>query len=131
MVVEDHDILRKVFGRWLVDAGHDVHLAADATEAMHLATTEDVDLALIDIGMPGKDGLWLANAIRQRRPRTQLAFVTGEASLPGTETLRPGVVGYILKPVERGALLDLVNAARHSSASLFPRRAGSNGHAGG
>lgn len=119
LVVDDHQLSRRLYGRWLVSAGFETQLAGSANEATALMGLASFDLALVDVSMPGHDGLWLAEYIRRHQPRTQVIFVTGIEELPATETLGPGVAGYLLKPIEREDLLGVVRQAARGSA-LWP-----------
>ena len=111
LIVEDHQLSRRLYGRWLVGAGYEVHLAGSADEATGLLNMASFDLALVDVSMPGRDGLWLSEYIRRRHPHVSIVFVTGVEELPASETLSPGVVGYLLKPIEREDLLGIVRQA--------------------
>jgi CheY-like chemotaxis protein len=70
-----------------------------------------VDLALCDVLMPGHDGIWLTNQILSRHPGVPVALATGLMEMDPTVTLRPGVVGYIVKPFKRQAVAALLTAA--------------------
>jgi len=68
-------------------------------------------VAICDIHMPGPTGLWLANQIRERSPHTAMVLATSDASVPPSESMRKGIVAYILKPFQRQAVLTAVAEA--------------------
>lgn len=111
LLAEDHALSRALFGRWLTSAGCDVCLVADAEAAMLRIRSTTFDLALLDVSLPGKDGLWLADMIGRMSPRTRIAFITGTEELPVSHTSRPEVVGALLKPIDQERLLELVRTA--------------------
>ena len=117
------DILALV-GAWLNAAGHKVLTASNAREALDIATTCHVEVALCDVLMPGQDGLWLADQLQQASPWTQIIFATGVETLDARYTLRPGVAAYLLKPFERQAFLDVVGrvAGMHRDQAREPDR---------
>jgi putative nucleotidyltransferase with HDIG domain len=66
-------------------------------------------VALCDIRMPGHDGLWLAERIRQRYPETAVIMATGVQDVaPAVESLRQGVIDYLTKPFGRDRLREAV-----------------------
>lgn len=104
LLVDDDDGVRKVLTRWGVDLGHQVQTAANAEEAMAIMRGGIVDVAVCDVRMPGRDGVWLVDQIRRNYPYTSIVMATGLTELDPMVTLRPGVVGYIVKPFDRGEL---------------------------
>jgi CheY-like chemotaxis protein len=111
LVVDDDFGVRQVLRRVLEDLGHQVHEAEDAVQALEVMKAVAVDLALCDVLMPGHDGVWLTDQILARHPKTPVALVTGLLEMDPAVTLRAGVVGYIVKPFRRAAIVDLLKAA--------------------
>src|SRR3546814_14789563 len=58
----------------------------------------EVSLALVDVRMPGHDGVWLVDQVVTRFPDTPVALATGLLEMDPQVKLRPGVVGYVIKP---------------------------------
>jgi CheY-like chemotaxis protein len=111
LVVDDDFGVRQVLRRVLEDLGHQVHEAEDAVQALEVMKGVRVDLALCDVLMPGHDGVWLTDQILARYPQTPVALVTGLLEMDPAVTLRAGVVGYIVKPFRREAIVDVLKAA--------------------
>lgn len=111
LVVEDHVLSRQLFGQWLEAAGHEVHTVVSADGALEFLISATYDVAIIDVELPGHDGLWLARQIRQYWPGVQVIFATAREQLDPQDTLVPGVLGYLLKPFEASDLLGLISAA--------------------
>ena len=66
---------------------------------------EPADIAIIDIRMPGRDGLWLAEQICQRWSKTAIIMATGADDIASIEKSRKvGAVAYVLKPFDRELL---------------------------
>src|SRR4051812_36177096 len=101
LVVDDDAQVREVLRRHLEPAGHTVTEAATAEEGMQHVQADRPDVAVCDMHMPGANGLWLADQIRTVAPATAIILATGDTSLPAGETLRPGVVAYLVKPLKR------------------------------
>jgi DNA-binding NtrC family response regulator len=104
LFVDDDDGVRKVLSRWAEDLGHRVHVAANAEDAMAVMQRGPIDVAVCDVRMPGHDGIWLVDQLRRNYPYTSVALATGVTELDPMVTLRPGVVGYIIKPFNRDEL---------------------------
>jgi DNA-binding NtrC family response regulator len=108
LIVDDDEGVRRVMTRWVADLGHEVLVAVDAESALELMRGADVDVALCDVRMPGKDGIWLVEQLRRAYPATSIVMATGLTELDPTVTLRPGVVGYLVKPFHRAALEEVI-----------------------
>ncbi len=114
LVVDDDDRIRDLLREFLVRAGFRVTGAADAAAAWRLIETLDFDLMVLDVMMPGEDGLSLARRLRARTDqpgRTPVLMLTarGEAS-DRIEGLVAGVDDYLAKPFEPRELLLRIEA---------------------
>lgn len=109
LVVDDEAGVRDLMTRWLRAIGYTVVPAASAEEALAVVETTPVSVALCDIRMPGRDGLWLAEQIRRRSPDTALVMATGVQDVGSAVTsLRHGVIDYLMKPFGRDRLREAV-----------------------
>ena len=124
LVVEDNIINQKVISRFLEKRGHIVQLASNGREALDLLGQYPVDAVLMDIQMPGMDGLEACRLLRTREKgsgrRTPVLALTAHAMKGDREMcLAAGMDDYISKPVREEDLLDRVHklAARAPAAS--------------
>ena len=108
LVVDDDEGIRRVLSRWAVDMGYTVQAAADADSALDMMREHQVDVALVDVRMPGHDGIWLIDQVRKLFPDTAVVLATGLLEMDPMVTLRPGVVGYIVKPFNREDLAKVI-----------------------
>jgi CheY-like chemotaxis protein len=123
LVVDDDPGVRALLHRLVESLGYDVLSAGSAADALEVLARRSVDLALCDVLMPGHDGVWLTEQILARHPGTLVALATGLQEMDPTVTLRPGVVGYIVKPFRRAAVAQLLQAAFEDPA-IRPKAAG-------
>ena len=90
LVVDDDDGIRRVLGQWVERLGYRLRSAASAEDAIGVLAREDVAVALCDIRMPDKDGIWLADQIRGRFASVAVVLVTGLHEMDVAFTCVPG-----------------------------------------
>jgi response regulator RpfG family c-di-GMP phosphodiesterase len=109
LVVDDETGIRELMARWLASGGYDVRTACSAGEALERVHDTPPAVALCDIRMPGRDGLWLAHQIRHDAPETAVIMATGVLDVGSAVTsLRQGVIDYLTKPFDRDRLRESV-----------------------
>lgn len=111
LAVDDEEGIRELLRRMLEPAGYLVQTAPDAEHALAMVRTFQPHVLLIDVHMPGRDGLWLADQVRQIAPRSAMVLATFDADIPPTASLKPGIVEYLVKPFDQAAVLKAVEAA--------------------
>ena len=101
LAVDDDDRLRDLLKRYLSREGHDVTTAKDAASARKLMATMTFDLVILDVMMPGEDGLSLLRSVREKKSDTPVILLTarGQAS-ERIEGLKLGADDYLPKPFE-------------------------------
>ncbi len=98
LVVDDDELTRQVLSSYFENEGYDVLCAATAEEAENLLTHGTVDLILLDIRMPGKDGLTLTRELRAKS-ETGIILVTGsQDEVDRLIGLECGADEYVTKP---------------------------------
>ncbi len=112
LIVDDEKNIRTLLATYVRGLDHDVHVAADATEALGVVERHDLDVVFSDVRMTGMNGLALLTEIRRRRPDAVVVLMTAYATIGGAvEAMRAGAYDYIAKPFtldEVGLLLDRV-----------------------
>jgi len=115
LLVEDEPVNRLAEGKILRRGGHIVLEAASGQEALEMLAREPVDAVLLDIQMPGMDGLQTLTAIRHGTkdglwPPLPVIALTAHAMAGDRERfLAAGMDGYLAKPVEHGELLRVLD----------------------
>jgi putative two-component system response regulator len=109
LIVDDENNARDLMSRWLESGGYRVTTAASADEALGQLNAQPSAVALCDIRMPGHDGVWLAEQIRQQFPETAVIMATGVHDADAAvQTLRQGAIDYLTKPFGRERLREAV-----------------------
>lgn len=103
MLVEDEDIVRTALQQLLQADGHQVVVFANGEDALAHFTKEMADVAILDLGMPGMDGLSLARQLKKRAPELPIILLTGWGEQVRADN--PPEVDLVLsKPVRRAEL---------------------------
>jgi two-component system, OmpR family, response regulator ResD len=110
LVVDDEPVITDVVSRYLQRAGYSTRVAADGFEALSLAGDAPPDLVVLDLLLPGLDGLEVMRELHERRPtRVILLTAKGEAS-DRIAGLQRGADDYVVKPFSPAELVARVDA---------------------
>lgn len=101
LIVDDEPTVRDTMAEWVVSLGLNPKIATNVDEAVAALRTERCDLAVIDIMMPGRDGLWLADKLRREHPQTAVVFATRYTSLVDLDRPAPPFADLLIKPFAR------------------------------
>lgn len=112
LIVEDEDVLRLTFARFLEEEGYEVDSAADYEVAADLVQRYRFDVVVTDIVLGGKTGVDLLRHVRETLPGAMVVMITGEPSVEtAAEAVRLGAFDYLPKPVTGDALKRVVRLA--------------------
>ncbi len=101
MIVDDEDGVRNAFAIILEREGYDIVTAADGNEAIAQIDSEYFDLAIVDINIPGPDGIEILKHIKSVNEDAEVIIISGYASLDtAIEAMRQGASDYIVKPFD-------------------------------
>jgi DNA-binding NtrC family response regulator len=115
LIVDDEAIVRDSLGKWFSEEGYDVTVARSAQEALAKMAERHMDLALVDIKMPGTDGVELQKRMHEIDPELIVIIMTGYASVETAVTaLKNGAYDYISKPFDPDDIAHTIhNALAH------------------
>jgi len=123
LIADDHPIVLNGL-RTVLNAQADLEVVAEATdgeEAVALALTEDLHLAILDISMPRKTGLQAAREITQRKPELKVLILSMHDSEQFLfEAIRAGAAGYVLKSSVDRDLVEACRATMRGEPFLYP-----------
>jgi len=125
LVVDDHTLMRQGLRRILEEAGMTViGEAENGAQAVDLATRLEPDVVLMDIQMPGMDGIEATRNIKKVKAETTVVILTmheEEAFL--FEAIKAGAIGYLLKSRAPQELIQVIEAANEGMSLLQPSMA--------
>lgn len=113
LVVDDEERLAQSIARLLSARGFDARPAFSGQQALNgIESGEDVDVVVLDIKMPGMDGIETLKAIKKSAPQIEVIMLTGHASLDsGTQAMRLGAFDYLMKPCDIETLVERIREA--------------------
>lgn len=124
LIVDDHEVVRHGLHAYL-DTRHEFHVigeAATGEEALQIVQEQIPDVVLMDLILPGIDGVQATRLIKDISPRTQIVVLTSyhedEHIFPA---LKAGAIAYILKDMKMEALADAILKAVNGEVILHPR----------
>ncbi|MFI1359638.1 response regulator [Streptomyces sp. NPDC020898] len=125
VLVADDEALMRAGIRLILENGEDIEVVAEAgdgREAVEACRAQDIDVALLDIQMPGTDGIEAAVDIARLAPRTCVVMLTAFGEEAGvTRALRAGASGFLLKDTGPADLIRAVQLAARGEPVLAPR----------
>jgi DNA-binding NarL/FixJ family response regulator len=122
LVADDHPVVLRGL-RMVLNAQPDLEVVAEATdgdEAVELALSEDVHLAILDISMPRMTGLQAAREITRRAPDVRVLLSMHDNEQYLFEAIRVGAAGYVLKSAVDRDLVEACRAAMRGEPFLYP-----------
>jgi two-component system OmpR family response regulator len=122
LIVEDDKKIATFISKGLKEAGYAVDIAPDGLDGLHLGLSEPYDAAVIDIMLPGIDGLSLIEKLRDKKINTPIIILSAKRSVDDRiKGLQKGGDDYLVKPFLFSELLARIQALiRRSSQSVEP-----------
>jgi DNA-binding NarL/FixJ family response regulator len=127
LICDDQDVVREGLRAILGTAPQIsvVGAARDGAQAVELFTLHQPDLVLMDLNMPGMNGIQAIREIRQRSPQARiLALTTYDADEWVFDAIRAGAAGYLLKDTPRAALIQAIEGTAAGQTFVDPSVAG-------
>jgi DNA-binding NtrC family response regulator len=112
MIVDDEPVVRQAFTRILSCEQCTVESAANGRDALRSLQRQRCDLVLLDLRMPGIDGLTVLREIKRNWPEVEVVVITGHAALEtAKESVALGAFDYLAKPVGPDEVIRITNSA--------------------
>ena len=105
LIIEDENIMRESLRDWLKDEGYEVETAKEGEEALEKIGKKEFSVAVLDLRLPGKDGLEVLREATEKDPKIKGIVITAYPSVEtAVEAMKIGAVDYIVKPFAPDAL---------------------------
>jgi NarL family two-component system response regulator LiaR len=123
LLVDDHNVVRSGLGKFLL-VHRDFHLvgeASDGGEAVQMTSLHRPDVVLMDLMMPGMDGVTATREIHDKQPQVKIIVLTSFADQNLVQgAIRAGAVGYLQKNITAQELANAIRAAFEGRMTLSP-----------
>ncbi len=111
-VIDDEPIIHEVLGELLTSEGYEVEISSCGEEAIDKYSTQSFGLVLLDLLMPGMDGIEVLKKIRKIEPHAVIIIITAYASVESAiSAMKTGAFDYIQKPFKHDELLLIIKRA--------------------
>ena len=112
LIVDDDEVVRRSYLRSLESVSCNVEAARDGDEALQTMERKPFDVVLLDMRMPGQDGLSVLRTIKQKWPESEVVIITGYPTMDSVkEAVRLGAHDYITKPVGPQDVINITDSA--------------------
>lgn len=110
LVIDDEEIIRTSCKRVLISEGYDVDIAVSGLEGLKLFEKAKYDLVLVDLKMPGLNGIEVLLNIKSQHPEQNVMIMTGYDTIEHiVESISSGAAHYLEKPFTPDTLLERIN----------------------
>ena len=112
LIVDDEEVVRHCHMRVLASVPCDVKAVRDGEQALHEMEAQPYDVVLIDLRMPGMDGITLLKALKAGWPESEVIVITGFPCVEtAKEAIRLGAYDYLAKPVAPDEVINAASSA--------------------
>ncbi len=122
LIVDDEEKFVDYLSKRLLNRDYLVGTALSGEEAVEILKEERYDVVILDVLMPGMDGIEALRTIKRIAPLTEVIMLTGHASVEsGVEGMKLGAFDYLMKPCETDELVAKINKAYQRKAEQEER----------
>ncbi|MDY7038950.1 MAG: response regulator, partial [Thermodesulfobacteriota bacterium] len=101
LVVDDEAAMRESLNDWLLEDGYEVGLAAGGEEALIMASENSWEVILLDLKMPGMDGIETLRRLKEISPEAEILMMTAYATVDtAVQAMKEGAYDYLVKPFD-------------------------------
>ena len=106
LIIDDEEKILNLVTSYLEREGYDIFTAQNGLEGLKLSKEVNPDIIVLDIMLPGMDGIETLKQIKQIEPLIEIVMLTGHASIEsGMEAMKLGAYDYVMKPCDIDELL--------------------------
>lgn len=112
LVVDDEEVVRLSYARSLSGEHCNVNVVRDGKDALQMMGQHSFDVVLLDLRMPGMDGMTVLKTIKEKWPDSEVIIITGYPAVESAkEAVMLGAYGYLAKPVGPEDVIKAANGA--------------------
>lgn len=123
LLVDDEEQFLELLSQRLEIRGLKVSSVTSGEEALALVEEQNFDVIVVDLSMPGIDGIETLKQLKEKDPDAEVIILTGHATVQsGIKAMKLGAEDFLTKPVELGVLLETINAAREKKMIILEKK---------
>ncbi|MCG6948021.1 MAG: response regulator [Acidobacteria bacterium] len=113
LLVDDEEEFVDTLAERMRNRGMEVSTSNSGKDALDLIDSDSFDVVVLDLQMPGMDGIEVLERIKQRRPDIQVVLLTGHATVEkGVEAMKQGALEFLEKPIDFSKLSEIIHKAK-------------------
>ena len=114
LLIDDEEQFLEVLGERLETRGLKVNTVTSGEDALTLIDDENYDAIILDLAMPGIDGIETLKLLKEKNPELEIIMLTGHATVQkGIEAMKLGAEDFLEKPVDLSVLLERISEAKN------------------
>ena len=123
LLVDDEEQFLRVLSERLTNRGLHVDSVTSGEEAVALVDDKNFDAVVIDLAMPGIDGIETTKKIKEKKPDLEIIILTGHATVKaGIEAMKLGAEDFLEKPVDLNVLLERISNAKNKRMDSMEKK---------
>jgi DNA-binding NtrC family response regulator len=123
LLVDDEEQFLQVLSERLTNRGLHVSSVTSGEEAVAMVENENFDAVVVDLAMPGIDGIETTKKIKEKRPDLEIIILTGHATVKaGIEAMKLGAEDFLEKPVDLNILLERISEAKQKRMRIQEKK---------
>jgi DNA-binding NtrC family response regulator len=123
LLIDDEEEFLKVLGERLETRGLKVNAATSGENALTLIDNQNYDAIILDLAMPGIDGIETLRLLKEKNPDLEIIMLTGHATVQkGIEAMKLGAEDFLEKPVELSVLLERISEAKNKRILILEKK---------
>ena len=123
LLVDDEEEFIELMSQRLETRGLKVVAATSGEEALGLVDDQSFDVAVVDLAMPGIDGIETLKQIKEKRADIEVIMLTGQATVQsGIEAMKHGAIDFLEKPVDLTVLLEKIWQAKRERMRALEKK---------
>jgi len=123
LLIDDEEEFLKVLGERLETRGLKVNTGTSGENALALIDKENFDAIILDLAMPGIDGIETLRLLKEKNPDLEIIMLTGHATVKkGIEAMKLGAEDFLEKPVDLKVLLERISEAKNKRILILEKK---------
>lgn len=123
LLVDDEEEFIELMSQRLETRGLKVVTVTSGEQAIVMAGDQNFDVAVVDLAMPGIDGIETLKQIKEKRPDIEVIMLTGQATVQsGIEAMKYGAIDFLEKPVDLNVLMEKIHQAKQERMDALKKK---------